>query len=117
MGAIFGLLGVVAGAIGVHTLRGTLDPSALDTFGTAVRFQMYHSLALLATGLLADRWKSRLFSLAGALFIAGILLFCGSLYILAIADIGVFGAVAPVGGVTLIAAWTSLTIGTIRHKN
>lgn len=85
----------------------------MDTFMTAVRFQMYHALALLAIGVLADRWKSWLFSLGGALFTAGVLLFSGSLYILALTGIGAFGAVAPVGGVSLMAGWTALVIGII----
>ena len=116
VGAIFGLLSVVAGALAVHSLRGVLEAGALNTFDTAARFQMYHALALLATGLLADRSTSRLFTLAGGLFTIGIVLFSGSLYILALTGIGVFGAVAPVGGVSLIAGWTALTFGILGHK-
>jgi len=116
-GGVFGLLGVVAGAAGVHTLRNTLDPAALGTFETAVRFQMYHAIVLLAVGLLAGRWRRGLVTLAGALFTAGILVFSGSLYILAVTGIGAFGAVAPVGGLSLIAGWASLILGAIRHKD
>ena len=116
-GAIFGLLGVVLGAIGVHALRDTLDAKALATFQTGVRFQMYHALALLAVGLLADRWESGLVKLSGILFIAGVVLFSGSLYILAVTGIGVFGAVAPLGGMSLIAAWASLVTGAIRQRD
>ena len=116
LGAIFGLMSVVAGALGTHALTAYLNADALDTFQTAVRFQMYHALALLATGLLSDRWKSGLISLAGALFATGVVLFSGSLYILAFTGIGVLGAVAPVGGVILIAGWTTLIIGAIRRK-
>ncbi len=112
-GAIFGLLSVVAGAMGTHALRGILEARAMDTFETAVRFQMYHALALLATGVLTDRWKSWLFSLSGALFTAGVLLFSGSLYILALTGIGAFGAVAPVGGLCLMAGWIALILGII----
>ena len=116
VGAIFGLLSVVAGALAVHSLRGVLEAGALDTFGTAARFQMYHALALLATGLLADRRRSRLITLAGGLFTIGIVLFSGSLYILALTGIGVFGAVAPVGGVSLIGGWTALFFGILGFK-
>ena len=115
LGAIYGLLGVVAGALGAHALSAYLGADALGTFETAVRFQMYHALALLATGLLSDRWKSRLIDLAGALFTTGVLLFCGSLYILAFTGVGLLGAVAPIGGAILIAGWTALIIGAIRH--
>ncbi|MCH8281967.1 MAG: DUF423 domain-containing protein [Chloroflexi bacterium] len=116
VGAIFGLLSVVAGALAVHSLRGVLEAGALDTFGTAARFQMYHALALLATGLLADRLRSRLITLAGGLFTAGTVIFSGSLYILALTGIGAFGAVAPVGGLSLIAGWTALIFGILGHK-
>lgn len=116
VGAFFGLLSVVAGALAVHSLRGVLEAGALDTFGTAARFQMYHALALLATGLLADRLRSRLITWAGGLFTAGTVIFSGSLYILALTGIGAFGAVAPVGGLSLIAGWTALIFGILGHK-
>ncbi len=115
-GGILGLLGVVAGAMGVHALRDTLDARALSTFETGVRFQMYHALALLAVGLLAGQWKTGLVKLSGVLFTAGVVLFSGSLYILAITGIGVFGAIAPLGGLSLMAAWTSLIVGAIRQR-
>jgi len=115
-GGIFGLLGVVAGAMGVHALRDALDARALSTFETGVRFQMYHALALLAVGTLAGRWKTGFVKLSGVLFTAGVVLFSGSLYILAITGIGVFGAIAPLGGLSLMAAWTSLIVGAIRQR-
>ena len=110
LGAVFGLLSVVAGALGVHALRDVLDPGALNTLQTATRFQMYHALALVLTGLLVDRWPSRMLVAAGLLFTAGVVLFSGSLYILALTGIGVFGAVAPVGGASLIAGWSLLIL-------
>ncbi len=115
-GGILGLLGVVAGAMGVHALRDVLDAKALNTFETGVRFQMYHALALLAVGSLAGRWKAGFGKLCGVLFTAGVVLFSGSLYILAITGIGVFGAIAPLGGLSLMAAWTSLVVGAIRQR-
>ena len=117
VGATLGLLGVVAGALGAHALRGVLETDALATFQTAVRFQMYHAIVLLVVGLLAGRWKPGLINLAGALFTAGGLLFSGSLYMLAITGIGAFGAVTPVGGVGLIAGWGALIIGAYRHHD
>ena len=116
-GAILGLLGVVLGAVGVHALRDTLDAKSLGTFETGVRFQMYHALALLAVCLLAERWKTGLVKLSGILFIIGVVLFSGSLYILAITGIGVFGAIAPLGGLSLIAAWALLIAGVIRQRD
>ncbi len=116
VGAMLGLLGVVAGAAGTHVLRGSLDPGALGTFETAVRFQMYHALALLVTGVLADRWRSRWTDAAGWLFVAGVFVFSGSLYGLALSGIGVFGAIVPVGGLSLILAWAALAVAALRRS-
>ena len=114
--AILGLLAVIAGAAGTHALRDTLDPGALRTFETAARFQMYHALALLAVGILSMRWQTRVLTVSAALFTLGILLFSGSLYILALSGIGIFGAIAPIGGVSLMAGWASLIIAALRSK-
>ena len=114
--AIFGLLAVIAGAAGTHALRDSLDSGALSTFETAARFQMYHSLALLATGLLAYRWQTYMLTAAALLFTAGMLLFSGSLYALALSGIGVFGAIAPVGGLCLMTGWVSLAIAAFPSK-
>ena len=115
LGAIIGLLAVFAGAAGTHALRGTLDPDELRTFETAVRFQMFHALALLATGLIAMRWNCRYVNLAGWLFVAGVALFSGSLYALAMTGVGAFGAIAPLGGLSLMAAWALLAVGALRR--
>ena len=115
-GGILGLLGVVAGAMGVHALRDVLDAKALNTFETGVRFQIYHALALLAVGSLAGRWKTGFVKLSGVLFTARVVLCSGSRYILAITGSGVFGAIAPLGGLSLMAAWTSLIVGAIRQR-
>ena len=108
--ATLGLLAVIAGAAGTHALRDTLDASALRTFETAARFQMYHALALLAVGLLGMRWQTRWLIAAAILFALGVLLFSGSLYILALSGIGIFGVIAPIGGVSLMAGWASLIL-------
>ncbi len=115
-GAVLGLLGVLAGAAGTHVLKGSLDADALGTFETAVRFQMYHAFALLFTGLLADRRPSRWTDAAGWLFVLGVLVFSGSLYGLALSGIGVLGAIAPIGGLSLILAWAALAIAVLRRR-
>lgn len=115
-GALFGLLAVVAGAAGTHALRDALDADALRVFETAARFQMYHALALLAVGLLAMRRRSLALNVAGALFALGTLLFSGSLYALALSGVGVLGAVAPVGGVCLMAGWAALAVTALRRQ-
>ena len=114
--AILGLISVIAGAAGTHALRDTLDADALRTFETAARFQMYHALALLASGLLAMRWQTRALTIAATLFTLGILLFSGSLYILALTGIGIFGAIAPIGGICLMAGWATLAFAAFRTK-
>ena len=121
IGALLALISVAAGAAGTHALEDVIDADALDTFETAVRFQMYHALALLFTGLLSSRWTSwaswvkRLVNAAGWLFTFGTVIFSGSLYILALTDIGLFGAIAPIGGACLLAGWASLALGVIRR--
>ncbi len=117
LGATFGLISVIAGAAGTHALRDTLDAGALNTFETAVRFHMYHALALLVIGLLASRWHTSLVKVTGALFTLGVLLFSGSLYILALTGIGAFGAIAPLGGLSLIIGWAALMLAAIRRRS
>ena len=114
--AIFGLISVIAGAAGAHALRDTLDAGALSAFETAARFQMYHALALLAVGILSMRWQTRILTISAVLFTLGILLFSGSLYILALSGIGIFGAIAPIGGISLMAGWASLALAALRSN-
>lgn len=115
VGAVLGLLGVAMGAAGTHVLEGRLDADALDTLKTAVRFQMYHAIALVAVGGLGSVWRSRAVTITCGLLILGIIVFCGSLYLIALADISAFGAIAPVGGLSLMAGWGTLAVGTIRY--
>lgn len=117
IGAAFGALGVIAGALGVHALKGELDPGALNTFQTAVRFQMYHALALIGVGILGALWKSKAINVAGALLTLGVILFCGSLFILALTGIGIFGAVAPFGGLSLILGWAIIVVAAISRPS
>ena len=111
VGAALGGLGVVIGAAGTHALEVRISTDALDTLETGVRFQMYHAIALVGTGAAAKVWRSRAVTVAGILMSAGTVVFCGSLYLLALLDIGVFGAVAPIGGLSLMAGWAALAIG------
>ena len=114
--AILGLISVIAGAAGTHALRDTLDAGTLRTFETAARFQMYHALALIAIGILSIHWQTRALTVSAALFTLGILLFSGSLYILALSGIGIFGAIAPIGGICLMAGWATLAFAAFRTK-
>lgn len=108
LGATFGLLGVAAGAFGAHALRARLDPRMLEIFETAVRYQMYHALALLAVAWAATRWPVPLVGAAGWLFVAGIVIFSGSLYALSLSGVRALGAITPIGGLAFIAGWGCL---------
>ena len=115
LGAVSAGLGVALGAFGAHGLRARLAPEALATFETAVRYQMYHALALLAVAFVITRWAgSALPPVAGWLFVAGTVLFSGSLYLLAVTGVRWLGAVTPLGGVAFIAGWACLFIVALR---
>lgn len=105
-GAALAGLAVVAGAFGAHALQGRLDERALATYEIAVRYQLCHALALVLTGLLADRgWRTA--GVARA-FVAGIAIFSGSLYALALSGVKWLGAITPIGGVLFVLGWLLL---------
>jgi uncharacterized membrane protein YgdD (TMEM256/DUF423 family) len=111
IGSILGFLAVVFGAFGAHALRSRLSAEMLAVFETAVRYQMYHTFAVLivaaAIGRIGDAaWLV----LAGWFFVAGIILFSGSLYALAFTGVGMLGAVTPVGGLLFLIGWACLII-------
>src|SRR5437868_5522850 len=110
VGAVAGFLGVGLGAFGAHGLRGRLSPDMLAVFETAVRYQMYHVLALLLTAAILPRFGGWLVHAAGWFFIAGIVLFSGSLYALALTGVTVLGAITPIGGLAFLAGWACLAI-------
>jgi uncharacterized membrane protein YgdD (TMEM256/DUF423 family) len=114
-GAVLGGLGVMIGAFGAHALRPMLEAAnRLDTFETAVKYQFYHALALLAIGLLLQRSNQAMFAYAGNLTLAGVLIFSGSLYILCLTGIRWLGAITPIGGLLMIAGWILMIIGIAR---
>ena len=105
LGAVFGGIAVALGAFGAHALRASLSPRDLEIFETGVRYQMYHALALVLVGILwAWRPHASLLT-AGWLFVAGITVFSGSLYLLVVTNTRWLGAVTPLGGVAFILAW------------
>ncbi|MGB7084677.1 MAG: DUF423 domain-containing protein [Phormidesmis sp.] len=113
--SILGALSVAGGAFGAHALKGTLSETALNSFETGVRYQMYHALALLVVALLAKQSPdTSLLTAAGGCFLAGILLFSGSLYGLSLAGIKALGPVTPLGGVAFIAGWICLAIASLK---
>ncbi|HET9057984.1 MAG TPA: DUF423 domain-containing protein [Chitinophagaceae bacterium] len=115
--AFLGALSVALGAFGAHTLKQYITPEVLNTYETAIRYQFFHALALLAVGILFKDYPNKWVSYSGKLFIGGIILFSGSLYTLVffkIASIYQFnwvGALTPIGGVAFITGWICLLIG------
>ncbi|MBO9637913.1 DUF423 domain-containing protein [Siphonobacter aquaeclarae] len=108
-GSLLGALGVGLGAFGAHALRSMLlATNRIDTFETAVKYQFYHALALVAVGILMQQFPEKNWSAAGWSFLVGTLIFSGSLYLICFTGIKVFGAITPIGGVALIAGWLLL---------
>lgn len=113
IGAISAGTAVAAGAFGAHALRARLEPRLLEVFETAARYQMYHALAMIAVGLIiaAVPRAARHATIAGWCFLAGTVLFSGSLYAMAFTGLRALGAITPLGGVAFIAGWGVLARG------
>lgn len=112
-GALNGMLSVALGAFGAHMLEGRVADKYLATWQTAVQYQMFHSIGLIAVAILmSSALIGPLSSLswAGYLMLAGIVIFSGSLYILSLTGIGMLGAITPIGGVAFIAGWVMLIL-------
>ena len=109
-GSASAFVAVAAGAFGAHGLRTRLAPDLLAVFETAARYQMYHALALLAAAWAASRWPGALPQWAGWLFVAGTVLFSGSLYLLALSGVRWLGAITPLGGAAFLAGWVCLAL-------
>ncbi len=109
---IFLCLATGLGAYASHGLVGVLDARALSSFGTAVDYQFYHGLGLFGVGVLLDRYPAaRALRIAGVLFMAGIVLFCGSIYLTTLGAPAAFGRAAPAGGIAFIVGWIALALG------
>jgi len=116
-GAILGALSVVLGAFAAHTLKQNISDYALEIFETAVKYQFYHVFALLAVGIIYKEFPNNFLNWSGKLFIAGVILFSGSLYVLAAIKAAALpgynwiGAITPLGGLCFIAGWIFLFLG------
>lgn len=117
LATFIGALSVIMGAFGAHKLKEFLSPEVLSSYQTGVTYQFYHTFALLAVGILYKRYQNQWMEWAGRLFVLGIILFCGSLYLLtalqATKEIGLegFGILTPIGGLLLVAGWISFFLG------
>jgi len=108
LGAVAAFLAVTLGAFGAHGLRGRLSPDMMAVFQTGVQYHMAHALALILVSAIMGRMGGWLIQTAGWSFVAGMVLFSGSLYVLAITGISTFGAITPIGGVAFLIGWACL---------
>jgi len=113
VGALAGFTGVALGAFGAHGLRARLSPDMLAVFETGVRYHLIHALAVLAVASVLAHGGGWLFATAGWCFAAGIVLFSGSLYVLALTGITTFGMVTPIGGLFFLAGWACLAVAAL----
>jgi uncharacterized membrane protein YgdD (TMEM256/DUF423 family) len=115
LAALLGAISVGLGAFGAHALENRLSANLLETYETAVRYQFYHVIALALVGLALARWPdSGLLTIAGWLFVVGILVFSGSLYLLVFSGLRWLGAITPIGGVAFIGGWIALAVAVWR---
>jgi len=116
LAALAGFTGVALGAFAAHGLKGQLSAEYLAVFQTGVQYQQMHTLALLAVALLLQRQAGRLLVISGGLFVAGMLLFSGSLYALTLTGIGKLGIITPFGGVAFMLGWLLLGLSAWRQR-
>ncbi len=117
LASVNGFLAVTLGAFAAHGLRNSLTPDLLNTFQTGVQYHMYHTLALFGVGLLALYYPTlTTVRISGYLFLAGIVIFSGSLYLLSLTGIRWLGAITPIGGVAFLAGWAMLAWTALRAQ-
>jgi len=118
IGALLAMLSVAFGAFGAHILEEQLTADELDVYQTGVQYHMFHAVGILLVAMLIDRLASpKLAAWAANLMIAGVVLFSGSLYVLALSGVKELGAITPIGGVAFIAGWICLALSAGRKKN
>lgn len=110
LGAVLGGVGVLLGAFGAHALQSRVSPDLVTVFETGVRYQMYHAFALIAVAYATHRWPGPWTTASGWLFLTGIMIFSGSLYLLVLGNVRWLGAVTPLGGLCLVAGWLCLAV-------
>jgi uncharacterized membrane protein YgdD (TMEM256/DUF423 family) len=116
LGALSAAISVAAGAFGAHALKARLPEDLLAVFETGARYQMFHALGLVAAAWAAERLGGAAVAWAGWLFVAGTVLFSGSLYALALSGVRALGAITPLGGVAFIAGWVALAAAALRGR-
>ncbi len=116
LAACSAFIAVAAGAFGAHGLKNYLNAEMLAVFEIAVRYQMYHALALLGVSWASIQWQSKLINIGGGLLVVGTLLFSGSLYVLSMTSTKWLGAITPIGGALLLAGWWCLAMGAFKSR-
>ena len=123
-GSLFAALGVILGAFDAHALKGKLSLEQLQIFETGVRYQMYHSIALILVFLLGTKLNNPLMNTSGWFFLAGIVLFSGSLFLLSSRELlgiegwsRIIGPITPIGGLCLIIGWVCLLVSALKLNN
>jgi uncharacterized membrane protein YgdD (TMEM256/DUF423 family) len=115
LGSINALIAVILGAFGAHMLKARISPEMLAVYHTGTQYHFYHALGMLLIGVLATQFRNgAALQLSGYLMLAGIVLFSGSLYVLAVTGVTWLGAITPLGGVAFIAAWIVLAVAALR---
>ena len=109
-GSGLAFLGVALGAFGTHGLKDRLTPASIEIWKTAVQYHMIHAVALILIGILLDQRDTKAVRNAGWLMVAGIAIFSGSLYALAVTDVKILGAITPLGGLCFLTSWATLAV-------
>src|SRR5699024_9383705 len=116
LGALNGFIAVALGAFGAHGLEGTISDEAIATWEKAVQYQMFHTMALIAIGLLGAKIRNSSLNWSGWMFFIGILLFSGTLYIYSLTGITFFAIITPFGGVAFLTGWVLLGYTALKHS-
>ena len=115
LGAISGFLAVAMGAFGAHAIRARVPAAMLEIWKTASEYHFYHALALVLVGVLARQSRAPWLDLSAACFLGGTVIFCGSLYLLALTETRWLGAITPIGGLLFLAGWAALAWSATRN--
>ena len=115
LGSFSAFIAVAAGAFGAHGVKGRLSPEMLSIFEVGVRYQMYHAFAIIAAACAQSKWSAKKILAAGWFFIAGTIVFSGSLYMLGLSGIKWLGAITPLGGIAFLLGWGCLAWGALKR--
>jgi uncharacterized membrane protein YgdD (TMEM256/DUF423 family) len=117
LGSLLALLAVAVGAFGAHGLENVIDADLLAAYKTGVQYHMFHALGLLALALVSDKLgETQALRWAGRLLTLGIVLFSGSLYVMAVTGIKPLGIITPFGGVSFLAGWAMFATAFLKHR-